>query len=243
MTVTDEIQATRHTPPSLVTQEGEGFGVIWDMDGTMVDTAELHFQAWRETAAELGRPFTREDFQATFGRRNPDILHILFGQRFTAAEFAAVGDLKEEKYRAAARSGVELLPGVRDLLQALHASGFRQAIGSSAPRANLDLILELTGTQRYFQSLVGMEDVQRGKPDPQVFLVAAQRLQLVPENCLILEDALAGIQAAKAGGMKSIAVRFVGHHGEEALREAGAEMVVHTLKEVSVVAVRRLWAQ
>lgn len=241
MTVRNDNAINRDTPPSLARQEGEGFGVIWDMDGTMVDTAELHFQAWKETAAELGRPFTREDFQATFGRRNPDILHILFGERFSEAEIAALGNRKEEKYRAAARHGVELLPGVGELLAALHASGFRQAIGSSAPRANLELILNLTGTQQFFHAIVGMEDVQRGKPDPQVFLVAAERVQIAPQKCLVLEDAVAGVQAAKAGGMKCIAVRFVGHHGETSLREAGAERVVETLREVTANLVRNLW--
>jgi beta-phosphoglucomutase len=210
------------------------------MDGTMVDTAELHFQAWQETAAELGRPFSRPDFQATFGRRNPDILHILFGQRFNDAEMAKIGERKEEKYRAAARHGVEPLPGVRKLLADLQAAGFLQAIGSSAPRANVELILRLTQTASYFQSLIGMEDVQRGKPDPQVFLTAAAQLHIPPERCIVLEDAVAGIQAAKAGGMKCIAVRFVGHHGEDALRDAGADAVVATLEEVSAAMVHRL---
>ena len=241
MSVTNDNIMTFDTPPSLAVPEEEGFGVIWDMDGTMVDTAELHFQAWKETAAELGRPFTRADFQATFGLRNPEIIPLLFGDRFSLAEINAFGDLKEERYRAAARSGVVLLPGVGELLAALHAEGFMQGIGSSAPRANLELILEMTGTRRYFQTLVGMEDVQRGKPDPQVFLVASQRLCRSPAKCLVFEDAVAGVQAAKAAGMKCIAVRFAGHHGEESLWEAGADMVFETLSELTTTTVGNLW--
>jgi beta-phosphoglucomutase len=214
--------------------------VIWDVDGTLVDTAELHFQAWEALARDLDRPFTRADFAATFGRRNPEILHQLFPGAFTEAVMADLADRKEELYRAAARRGVELLPGVRELLEGLHAAGFCQAVGSSAPRANLDLILSLTRTEPFFQAVVSSEDTQRGKPDPQVFLVAAERLRVPPARCVVMEDAVAGVQAAKAGGMKCVAVSFVGHHPEASLRAAGADLVVKTLEQVRVPAVRRL---
>src|SRR5947209_7269878 len=184
------------------------YGVIWDVDGTLVDTAELHFRAWADLAAELGQSFTRADFAATFGRRNPEILRQLFGGRYGDGDIADLGDRKENLYRAAAGRGVELLPGVRSLLQGLHAAGFRQAIGSSAPRANLDLILRLTDTARFFQAVVSMEDTQRGKPDPQVFLVGAERLGVPPARCVVMEDAVAGVRAAHAGRMRCIAVRF-----------------------------------
>lgn len=215
-------------------------GAIWDVDGTLVDTAELHFQAWTALFREIGHPFSRADFAATFGWRNPEIFKNLCGDRFRAAEVAALGERKEVLYREAARTGVELLPGVRELLHGLRASGFRQAIGSSAPRANLDLILALTGTAELFEAVVSAEDTQRGKPDPQVFLLAAARLGVPPARCVVLEDAVAGVQAARAGGMRCIAVTFVGHHPEAALRQAGADFVVATLEEVSVSAVRQL---
>jgi beta-phosphoglucomutase len=214
--------------------------VIWDVDGTLVDTAQLHFQAWQRLAQELNRPFTHADFTATFGRRNPEILRQLFSPHYTDAEVEDLGFRKEELYRAAARAGVDLLPGVRALLEGLHAAGFQQAIGSSAPKGNLDLILELTQTGPVFEAIVSQEDTQRGKPDPEVFLVAAAKLGVAPAHCLVLEDAVAGVQAAKAGGMKCIAVRFIGHHPEESLRQAGADLVVHSLEEVSVQTVRQL---
>ena len=123
-----------------------GYGVIWDMDGTLVDTAELHFEAWRIVSEELGRDFARADFAATFGRRNPEIMEYLFPQRFTTADIDAIGERKEQLYRAAAvRQGVTLLPGVQALMEGLHQHGVQQAIGSSAPRANLDLILRQQG--------------------------------------------------------------------------------------------------
>src|SRR4029079_2102660 len=117
-------------------------------------TAVLHFDAWGKLCGELGRPFTRADFAATFGKRNPEILDYLFPKRFAPPEMEALGTRKEEFYKAAARHGVDLLPGGRPLLESLHAAGFGQAIASSAPRGNIDLILELTGTRPLFQAFV-----------------------------------------------------------------------------------------
>jgi beta-phosphoglucomutase len=213
---------------------------IWDVDGTLVDTSELHFEAWSALLHELGRPFTRQEFAATFGQRNPEIIHALFGSRFTDREIADLGTRKEEFYQAAARGGVELLPGVRQLLEALRAAGFKQAIGSSAPRGNLDLILGLTNTSVYFDAIISAEDTDRGKPDPQVFLLAANGLNVPPAQCVVFEDAISGVQAAKAGGMKCVAVSFAGHHSQDALRQAGADMVVPSLDAVSAYNVEAL---
>lgn len=213
---------------------------IWDVDGTLVDTAELHFQAWQEVCKEHGREFTRADFAATFGRRNPEIIAQLFGDRFAAKEVQEIGDRKEILYRAAARKGVPLLPGAGELLAGLHKEGIRQAIGSSAPHANLELILELTGIARFIEAVVGSEDTTRGKPDPEVFLLAAQRLGVAPARCVVFEDAVAGVQAARAGGMRCVAVRFVAHHPEEKLRQAGADRIVQSLAELDVAEVIRL---
>jgi beta-phosphoglucomutase len=221
-------------------QDANKAAVIWDVDGTLVDTAELHFQAWSDLARDLGKPFSRTDFANTFGRRNPEIIRQVFGTKYSEEEIARLGQRKEELYRAAARKGVELLPGAQALLEGLHAAGFLQAIGSSAPKENLDLILELTQTAKYFQAIVSSEDTQRGKPDPEVFQVAAAKLGVAPARCVVMEDAVAGVQAAKAGGMKCIAVSFVGHHPDSALRAAGADLVVKTLEQVSVAAIRRL---
>jgi beta-phosphoglucomutase len=216
-------------------------GILWDMDGTLVDTAELHFRAWSRLMQDIGRPFTRDDFAATFGWRNPEIFRALCGGRFGAREIAELGDRKEDYYRASAReAGVALLPGARRLLEGLDAAGACQAIGSSAPRANLELILELTGVARFFAAVVSMEDTQRGKPDPQVFEVAAARLAVPARRCVVVEDAVAGVQAARAGGMRCVAVSFVGHHAEETLRAAGADLVVKSLEAVDAAMVLKL---
>jgi beta-phosphoglucomutase len=216
--------------------------VIWDVDGTLVDTAELHFQAWCVLARELDEPFSRADFARTFGWRNPDIIPLLFRGPHTPERIAALGDRKEELYRDEAKKGVELLPGVGSLLAALAHAGCAQAVGSSAPRRNLDLILEITQTDRFFGAVVSMEDTERGKPDPQVFLLAAKKLGVPPRRCVVLEDAPVGVQAAKAGGMKAVGVTFVGHHPTEKLHAAGADLVVPSLEQVGIDTIRELLA-
>jgi beta-phosphoglucomutase len=218
-------------------------GIIWDLDGTLVDTSELHFHAWTALARELQRPLSRQAFEATFGRRNPEIIRDLFGHDLSDEEVNRLGDRKEELYRNEAQHGTDLLPGARSLLQELQSNGFKQAIGSSAPRANIDLIMDLTRTKRYFSVVVSMEDTQRGKPDPQVFQIAAERLGVQAERCLVIEDAAAGVQAAKAGRMKCIAVRAAGHHPEDSLRRAGADLVVETLESLSIRAIREVMSR
>ena len=218
----------------VMTKIMEPWAVLWDVDGTLVDTAELHFQAWVALAEELGKPFTRADFAGTFGWRNPEIIPKLFGNGYTDAQVKELGDHKEDLYRAEAEKGVALLPGVRPLLDAIIAAGARQAIGSSAPRRNIEMILEITQTAPLFAAIVAMEDTQRGKPDPDLFLLGAKKLGVPPERCIVLEDAPVGIQAAKAGGMRAIGVTFINHHPAEKLRAAGADLVVPSLDGVSV---------
>src|SRR5262245_60151752 len=101
----------------------DSIAVIWDVDGTLVDTGEMHFAVWERMAAEMGRPFTRAYFAATFGRRNPEIIRYLFQHDFTEAEVADIGERKESYYRATAEAGVPLLPGVQALLDGFRARG------------------------------------------------------------------------------------------------------------------------
>jgi beta-phosphoglucomutase len=217
--------------------------VIWDVDGTLVDTAELHFQAWVALAREIDKPFTRTDFAGTFGWRNPEIIPKLFGSHYSEREIDALGKHKEDLYRREAQKGVDLLPGARELVEALGVARIPQAIGSSAPRENIELILDLTGLRPHIGAVVSMEDTQRGKPDPEVFLLAARKLGIEPRACIVFEDAPVGIQAAKAGGMRAVGITFVGHHPAEKLAAAGADLLVHSLAEVDVLRVRKLFEE
>lgn len=215
--------------------------VIWDLDGTLVDTSALHFTAWEQVAKERDQPFTQEDFHRTFGRRNPEILGILFGDGLDAALIDALGEHKEKLFRAAVKQhGLKLLPYAIELVKQLYDAGFKQAIGSSAPRANIELLTEVAGLKPYIQGIVSMEDTQRGKPDPEVFLKAAGKLAVLPGWCVVVEDAVFGVEAAKAAHMSCIAVRGGGHSTDEALREAKADLVVEWLSEVTVQQFGRL---
>jgi beta-phosphoglucomutase len=183
------------------------FGAIWDLDGTLVDTAANHFSAWRALMQEQGRDLTYEQFQPTFGLRNDDVLTRHFGFSGDAARIAALGERKEVMFRASLeRDGITLQPGAGALVQHLRALGARQAIASSAPPANIALMVRLLGFEDAFDAVVSSEEVTHGKPAPNIFLRAAERLDLPPARTVVLEDAIAGVQAGKAAGAKVIAI-------------------------------------
>jgi beta-phosphoglucomutase family hydrolase len=181
--------------------------VLWDMDGTLVDSAEYHWQAWRDTMAREAFPITHEQFLATFGQRNDSIIRQWLGEKAAPELIQRIGDAKEALYRQHVRKqGIKPLPGVTHWLQQLHQQGWLQAIASAAPRANIETILEVLSASDLFQAIVSAEDVHKGKPDPEVFLVAARKLGVPPEQCIVVEDAPHGVDAARAAGMRSIGV-------------------------------------
>lgn len=181
-------------------------GAIWDLDGVLVDTADLHRRAWAALAEESGLVFTDEDFRRTFGLRNPEIIATVFGQALPPERVQALGDRKEELFRSLARGHIRPLPGALELLEGLARAGVRQALATSTPRANVHLVLEELGLEDRFDAVVCAEDVRAGKPDPEGFLLAARRLGVDPRHCVVLEDAVAGAQAARAAGMGCVAV-------------------------------------
>ena len=186
---------------------------LWDMDGTLVDSAEYHWQAWRNTMSREGFAITNEEFLATFGQRNDSILRQWLGEKATPAVVQRIGDSKEELYRCMVRDrGLAALPGALEWVRLLQQQGWGQAIASAAPRANIETILHVLHATILFQAIVSAEDVHRGKPDPEVFLVAARKLGVRPEHCIVVEDAAHGIQAARAAGMHSIGVNRDGKY-------------------------------
>lgn len=183
--------------------------VIWDMDGVLIDSGPLHFQAWRETLARERRiEFTPALFQRTFGWRNAEMLRDVLGADIEQAEIDFLAGVKEARYRELARqhSARLLLPGVIECLARLQQAGWRQAVASSAPAENVAVILEALPLREYFGAVVTAEDVARGKPDPAPFLTAARRLGVTPARCVVVEDAPAGIEAARRAGMACIAL-------------------------------------
>jgi len=181
--------------------------VLWDMDGTLVDSAEYHWQAWRDTMSREGFPITYEQFRATFGQRNDSILRQWLGEKATSELIQRIGDAKEALYRQHVRQqGISTLPGALEWIHLLHGQGWLQAIASAAPRANIETIVDVLHASECFEAIVSAEDVHRGKPDPEVFLMAATKVGVAPEHCIVVEDAQHGVEAARAAGMKSIGV-------------------------------------
>jgi HAD superfamily hydrolase (TIGR01509 family) len=177
------------------------------MDGTLIDSEEFHWISWRDTMAKEGVAISHEEFLASFGRRNDAILPQWLGAAATPEHIERVGNAKEEMYRDLVRTkGMPPLPGVARWLQELHERGWLQAIASAAPRPNVDAILKALGAADYFQAIVSAEDVHIGKPDPEVYLVAAARAGASPDRCIVVEDAVAGIEGARRAGMRSIGV-------------------------------------
>ena len=198
---------------------------LWDVDGTLIDSREYHWLSWQGALAEEGFRVTPEQFADSFGRRNDEILRGYFPS-YSPAEITRVGEAKEVAYRRLVRKrGIDLLPGVRRWLERLRAEGWRQAVASSAPRANLEVIIEVLGLSDYFAAVAAAEDVTEGKPDPQVFLAAASKLGVAPGSCVVVEDAPAGTEAARRAGMRSVGV--LSSHGE-----LTADIVVRTLEEL-----------
>jgi len=209
--------------------------VIWDLDGVIIDSAEEHRRSWHTMAGEAGLPFTDEQFWATFGQRNDTIIPKLWGP-MSPERIRYLANRKEAYFREYIRDTAKPLPGAIELLTALRDAGYPQALASSTPVENMQLIGEVLGLKRYLSALVSGETVPRGKPAPDVFLKAAAELGIVPGRCLVIEDAVAGIEGAHAGGMRAIAV--AGNRDLPGLR--AAELMVKDLTEVTVERIERL---
>jgi HAD superfamily hydrolase (TIGR01509 family) len=200
---------------------------ILDHDGVLVDSFEFHEQAWMELERRTKLGFTPEFIHSTFGMTNPSIFRKLLGEKLSDEEVRHYAALKEECYRDVARGRIQLLEGMRPLLDALTDRGVKLAIGSSGPLANLELSISDCGLEGRFAAIASLEDITRGKPDPQVFLVAAAKAGAHPARSAVFEDATVGIQAAKAAGMYAVGLTTT--HPAAALAGSGADLVVESL--------------
>jgi beta-phosphoglucomutase len=214
------------------------YGVLWDVDGVIIDSAGQHRQAWRQLAEEEGLPYAEDAFWASFGMRNSDVIPRLYGVAGPPERIQELADRKESLYRELVAREGKALPGARELMAALHAAGYRQALASSAPEANIALIVRLLGLGPLLEATVSGEMVACGKPAPDIFLAAAARVGVGPERCLVIEDAPAGVEAAHAGGMRCLAVRRAGVADAPGLERA--DYVATTLAAVDVSQVDRL---
>jgi beta-phosphoglucomutase family hydrolase len=202
--------------------------VLWDMDGVLIDSAELHYQTWKQTLAGYGIPFSRQLFNEFFGMNNEQTLTGVLGRPPEPSFLQEASDKKEDKFRKSIHGQVELYPGVRKLLKELQRVGVRQVIASSAPQENIDAVVNELNMASFFQAIVSGCDLN-SKPDPATFLLASERLGVNPKRCMVIEDALHGIEAALRAGMKCIAVAT--SHPVVLLSQA--DLVVESINELN----------
>lgn len=212
------------------------YGVIFDLDGVLVDSSRFHRESWRIVGRERGFEMTDELFWRTFGMPNRQILPLLLQRDLSEEEMEELSEKKEEVYRQIAQGRMRPLPGAVELVRGVAADGFRVALGSSTPWSNIRVVLESLGILECFEQIVCSDDVLHGKPHPEVFLKAAEKLGLPPHRCVVIEDAVVGVQAAKAAGARCLAVATT--HPEEKLREA--DRVVPDLKAVTPADLRTM---
>ncbi len=214
------------------------YGVIFDMDGVLVDSNPAHFKAFQKLGERLRVPFTRELLLKTFGMHNNQIFRIWLGE-LPQERVSALADEKESFYRELASKGeVAAIPGAVELMGALYEAGIAVTIGTSGPPANVELIVKRLGLARFVrpEAIATGADVSRGKPDPEIFLKAAAKLGLEPRRCLVIEDAPPGVAAARAAGMRVIALTSTSP--ADALR--AADQIVDSLEKITIENVRSL---
>lgn len=198
---------------------------IFDMDGVLIDSGAHHRHAWRALLAELGaEPTDPEHWRLTIGRPSEEAIPLLLGRRVSGAEARRLARRKRDLYQEQARAGLEPVSGVREFLQALEQLDVPRAVGTSASRWDAERLLDDLGLLRFFDVVVTSDDVMLGKPDPEVWTQAARRLRTTPGRCLVFEDALVGVQAARTAGMRAIGVTTA--HTDAELLAAGAERTI-----------------
>jgi HAD superfamily hydrolase (TIGR01509 family) len=180
--------------------------VIFDVDGLMVDSEPLAKEAWQITARGLGHPIDDALFEAMLGRRHIDTAVILVERFGLSMTPDALVSMRNETFYALLPGRIRPMAGLHELLSALQARGLRRAVGTSGQPRYISLLLRELGLDSTFDAIATGEEVTHGKPAPDVYLLAAQRLNIAPAQCLVLEDAPFGVQAAKNAGMKCVAV-------------------------------------
>lgn len=211
------------------------------MDGVLVNNMAVHFQAFAEMAKRYNLTADEDtDFTHLNGRGNDDIITALFPRDIIAAKgLKALADEKEALYREIYAPSIAPTKGLREVLTAIRNEGLRCAVGSSGPRENVEFVLRECNIGEFFDVRISGDMVTRCKPDPEIFLTAASRLGLNPEDCLVFEDALSGVKAAQAAGIKVIALTTT--HTREQLASAGVKIIADDFTLIDINTIRSLW--
>ena len=206
-------------------------GVIFDMDGVLIDNVDYHVRAWKALVKEMGKVADEASIRSVFGRRNKDILRALLGGSPDLEELQRGTERKEELYRGFIKPHVKetVVPGLRSLLSALQKKQVSRAVGTSGPPENVKLILGELGLEECFDAIATGPEVEEGKPAPDIFLLAAQRLGVQPHKCLVFEDSPAGIEAAQRAGCHCVALSTT--HAREELERWVPVSIVADFRE------------
>jgi haloacid dehalogenase superfamily, subfamily IA, variant 3 with third motif having DD or ED/haloacid dehalogenase superfamily, subfamily IA, variant 1 with third motif having Dx(3-4)D or Dx(3-4)E len=205
--------------------------VLWDMDGVIADSNSFHFAAWQETLAKRGVKFTKEDFTKLFGTRNDFIIRSILGEEATEQDIETIAQKKEAAFRSKARGNIKPFPGVTKLLDVIKKGNFKLGLVSSAPMENINMITGDLGIENHFNCTISGREVRESKPSPQIFFLAAEKLEAAPKDCVVIEDSPLGVKAAKAAGMKCLAVTNT--HLRQELNEA--DKVVDSLEDIDLI--------
>jgi len=221
----------RSRPPPFGARPVTSAAAVFDMDGVLIDSGAHHRHAWRMLLAELGaEPAEPEHWRLTIGRPSEEAIPLLLGRRVSGAEARRLARRKRDLYQERAQTGLDPVPGVREFLESLARLEVPRAVGTSASRWDAERLLDDLGLLRYFDVIVTADDVMRGKPDPEVWTEAARRLRMAAARCVVFEDALVGVQAARAAGMRVIGVTTA--HSDAELRAAGVERTIPDFREL-----------
>lgn len=187
-------------------EETPQLAMLFDMDGVLIDSYQAHFESWQVVAAEYGRTYSEEEFVAGFGRKSQELIREQWegAEEWSDQQVTELEEKKEAAFREIMKRDFPAMPGARQLMNDLHEAGFKIAVASSGPRVNVELVIDELGIRDILTASVTANDVTIGKPHPQVFLKAAEKVGVSPEFCCVVEDAPAGVTAAKAAEMMCV---------------------------------------
>jgi len=211
--------------------------VLWDMDGVIADTMQYHCGAWRDILATMGVTLTEEEFRPLFGQRHDNIIRYALGNNLTHEQIEGLSDKKQALYRERVSKDIRALPGALELIKSLNKNKIKIALASSATPENIDVIVDGLDIKKCFQAFVNGPEVAEGKPSPLIFQLAAKKLGAPPANCVVIEDAVAGVAGAKAGGMKCVAVT----NSLPRAMLSKADLIVDSLEDVNIEVLKGLF--
>lgn len=212
---------------------------LFDMDGVLVPNAAYHLKAWYVFAKNHGVALTEAGYMNHMnGHVAKDSLEFLFKRPLSADELHQYTEEKEAVYRDLYRPDLAPTPGLIPFLSTLKASDIRLAVGTSAPVSNIGFTLDGIQIRSYFEAIVDASMIERGKPDPQIYLKAAERVGVAPNRCIVFEDAFAGIEAGIRAGMKVVALATT--HTRDELVDTGASLIIGDFSEINVEIISKL---